>query len=567
MRAQQFINKASKQRLEPKYVAEGDLDRFKKYIRPVVKTTPKIEKKSNPAGRSGDHNEWVVTTPTGEIHRYNSKKQAQEHYDSFGQQGVAEGLNEFAQGDFNSGDDSNDLQLYLNVAKKLNMKKYKPSTAHDLIAKKMAELVDVVDDDKVDYARHMARKAQGLTSMLDQQGVAEGSLTEFQDTAGKYGGDGGGDGQRQRIAKKLIKYAEKQGLRPGTIEVGYSSETGVYQVTGLAMNHNTEYDWRYKLDPYAKRLVSLDAAQTDAEYAPDNFVPVVFDDELSESAEQGVAEAVGAGQYAKLYHSTPAMHLDAILQSGYLAPTGNPAYLSLTRDSRLDYGSWGGEFVEFDIDQNAVRQRIKLEPYNHSATIGGPRAAGGGESEERTKQKLPLKGFVTAMHAPTGWDGDRAGEHYSGLLKKYGIPIIYDIVPKLEEQGVAEELTPDQQFDIIEEMVEQVAAEHGVDPDVIWEDFEAVNDHELFESAAWRRKEGKNKKGGLNAKGVASYRRENPGSKLQTAVTTKPSKLKPGSKAAKRRKSFCARMGGMKGAMKKDGKPTRKALALRKWNC
>ena len=90
-------------------------------------------------------------------------------------QGVAEGLNEFAQGDFNGSDDSNDLQLYLNVAKKLNMKKYKPSTAHDLIAKKMAELVDAVDDEKVDWARHMARKAQGLPSMLDQQGVAEGS--------------------------------------------------------------------------------------------------------------------------------------------------------------------------------------------------------------------------------------------------------------------------------------------------------------------------------------------------------------------------------------------------------
>jgi hypothetical protein len=90
------------------------------------------------------------------------------------EEGVAEGsLNEFAQGDFNGGDDSNDLQLYLNVAKKLNMKKYKPSTAHDLIAKKMAELVDAVDDEKVDWARHMARKAQGLPSMLDQQGVAE----------------------------------------------------------------------------------------------------------------------------------------------------------------------------------------------------------------------------------------------------------------------------------------------------------------------------------------------------------------------------------------------------------
>ena len=87
-------------------------------------------------------------------------------------------------------------------------------------------------------------------------------------------------------------------------------------------------------------------------------------------------------------------------------------------------------------------------------------------------------------------------------------------------------------------------------------------------TAAWTRKEGKDPKGGLNEKGVESYRKENPGSKLQTAVTTKPSKLKKGSKAAKRRKSFCARMSGVKGPMKKpNGEPTRKALALKKWNC
>ena len=88
------------------------------------------------------------------------------------------------------------------------------------------------------------------------------------------------------------------------------------------------------------------------------------------------------------------------------------------------------------------------------------------------------------------------------------------------------------------------------------------------ESAAWQRKEGKNPEGGLNKKGIASYRRENPGSKLSLAVTTPPSKLKKGSKAAKRRKSFCARMSGMPGPMKDEkGRPTRKALSLRKWNC
>jgi len=84
----------------------------------------------------------------------------------------------------------------------------------------------------------------------------------------------------------------------------------------------------------------------------------------------------------------------------------------------------------------------------------------------------------------------------------------------------------------------------------------------------WNKVNKKDKTNGLSQKAVNAYRRENPGSKLQTAVTTKPSKLKKGSKAAKRRKSFCARMSGNKGPMKKpNGKPTPKALALRRWNC
>lgn len=132
-----------------------------------------------------------------------------------------------------------------------------------------------------------------------------------------------------------------------------------------------------------------------------------------------------------------------------------------------------------------------------------------------------------------------------------------------------ESFDPEAQFDIIEDIVLAAAQFHRVDPEVIWEDLESVPDEQLLdEVAAWQRKEGKSESGGLNAKGVASYRRENPGSKLQMAVTTKPSKLKKDSKAYKRRKSFCARMSGVEGPMKdENGKPTRKALALKKWNC
>jgi hypothetical protein len=86
-----------------------------------------------------------------------------------------------------------------------------------------------------------------------------------------------------------------------------------------------------------------------------------------------------------------------------------------------------------------------------------------------------------------------------------------------------------------------------------------------------QRKEGKSESGGLNRKGVASYRAANPGSKLKTAVTTKPSKLKSGSKAANRRKSFCARMKGMKkrltSAKTARDPDSRINKSLRKWNC
>ena len=78
------------------------------------------------------------------------------------------------------------------------------------------------------------------------------------------------------------------------------------------------------------------------------------------------------------------------------------------------------------------------------------------------------------------------------------------------------------------------------------------------------RKEHKSKTGGLTAKG-RKYFKAKEGANLKAPVT---GKVKRGSKAAKRRKSFCARMGGVKGPMKDSkGRPTRKALALRKWKC
>ena len=87
----------------------------------------------------------------------------------------------------------------------------------------------------------------------------------------------------------------------------------------------------------------------------------------------------------------------------------------------------------------------------------------------------------------------------------------------------------------------------------------------------WQKVNRKDKTDGLSRKAVKAYRRENPGSKLQTAVTTKPSKLKKGSKSAKRRLSFCRRMKGMKkkltSAKTRRDPDSRINKALRRWNC
>ena len=97
-----------------------------------------------------------------------------------------------------------------------------------------------------------------------------------------------------------------------------------------------------------------------------------------------------------------------------------------------------------------------------------------------------------------------------------------------------------------------------------------VPNESLEETEAWQKANKRDKTDGMSKKAVKSYRREHPGSKLQTAVTTKPSKLKKGSKASKRRSSYCSRS---KGQMKMHNiscaKTPDKAIckARRRWHC
>jgi len=147
---------------------------------------------------------------------------------------------------------------------------------------------------------------------------------------------------------------------------------------------------------------------------------------------------------------------------------------------------------------------------------------------------------------------------------------------KKHNESVNEELS--QEFDLIESAIDHLADRNGVDADVIWEDLESLTDDELYVFAVtqepvmedWQKANKKDKTDGMSQKAVNAYRREHPGSKLKTAVTTKPSKLKRGSKASKRRKSYCSRSRGqMKMHNISCSKTPDKAIckARRRWNC
>ena len=187
----------------------------------------------------------------------------------------------------------------------------------------------------------------------------------------------------------------------------------------------------------------------------------------------------------------------------------------------------------------------------------------------------------------------------------------------------------EEEFDLIESIIERLAEHNGVDAEVIWEDLETLTEDELYAFAVtsepimegskqspekeierlklrqdaehggaslkrqaqtqariselekqikdkqgvaedWQKANKRDKTDGMSQKAVNAYRRENPGSKLKTAVTTKPSKLKKGGKASKRRKSYCSRSRGqMKMHSISCAKTPDKAIckARRRWNC
>ena len=189
-----------------------------------------------------------------------------------------------------------------------------------------------------------------------------------------------------------------------------------------------------------------------------------------------------------------------------------------------------------------------------------------GVKESALKDKSDLQAKRKALQ-----DLEREPGHDKEAIRQRKL----DLEKEARAKGMAEELH--QEFDMIENIIEQIADQHAVDVDLVWEDLSVLSDDELYVFAVtqpvnedWQKANKRDKTDGMSKKAVNAYRRENPGSKLKTAVTTKPSKLKKGSKASKRRKSYCSRSRGQMSMHNIScAKTPDKAIckARRRWNC
>ncbi len=209
------------------------------------------------------------------------------------------------------------------------------------------------------------------------------------------------------------------------------------------------------------------------------------------------------------------------------------------------------------------------------------------------KQGTKVKGGVRVNNCVKEDDVEESGLQYYTGVKKHGKEYMTKAAQAARDGASQKELGAlkdkyskaykeeieelHQEFDMIENIIEEIADRHAVDVDLVWEDLSTLTDEELYVFAVtqpvnedWQKANKQDKTDGMSRKAVKAYRRENPGSKLKTAVTTKPSKLKKGGKASKRRKSYCSRSRGqMKMHNISCAKTPDKAIckARRRWNC
>ena len=263
-------------------------------------------------------------------------------------------------------------------------------------------------------------------------------------------------------------------------------------------------------------------------------------------------------------------------------PTPDDKY----KKSRLSQHT-GSPFKASPLNRNkniyGLGEKMDLKKADMGEVITDFRKSDAPQFKGKSDKKIQKMAIAAKLEA----DGKSLKDEYlPEILDKKDIPHVKNLVDKLRKGSKTHAKQAD---DLEKAMKENTAIENELviqdwnSDDIKFTEIETVDiikAKPLKESMSnwreeldedWQKVNRQDKTDGLSKKAVKAYRRENPGSKLQTAVTKDPKKLKKGSKSAKRRLSFCRRMKGMKkkltSAKTRRDPDSRINKALRRWNC
>ena len=180
-----FIN-SMKDKTEEMREATDLKDRFKKYIKPTVKTTPKMERIANPAGRTTDHVEYKVTGPTGMVRRFKSKTEAQAHYSSFTEQEMWETWSQKYKKSIDCSNPKGFSQKAHCQGRKKKMKEHIEEAVKMTALEKFRKAAAEREKKHAEIEKKISKDGSGLTAAIDrlskQVNKEEVELDEVSDT-------------------------------------------------------------------------------------------------------------------------------------------------------------------------------------------------------------------------------------------------------------------------------------------------------------------------------------------------------------------------------------------------
>ena len=372
------------------------------------------------------------------------------------------------------------------------------------------------------------------------------------------------------FVQKGMKALSKVPIRKmGVAGLGLGAITGVGAAIKSALDKRREKKISQDVDKYVSDR-QLKGGPKKVEYKPTNQYTVTRDDK---------GKVTGTGKLIRVQPGTrttmrmPEPGERTSVKSRFSQYTGSPFKASPLYKNKAIYG------MQKEAAESKSQQRLMGMVY---AYLKGemPDASDEVKKIASGMSLKDAKKFASTKHA-------KLPEKVEEALNDKDIPVIKKLKDKLEgaskkhnnqakllakalkneETAIESELTiQDWNVDDIKfteiETVDIIKAKPLKESMSNWRD-------ELDED--WQKENRKDKTDGLSRKAVKAYRRENPGSKLKTAVTKDPKKLKKGSKSAKRRLAFCRRMKGMKkkltSAKTRRDPDSRINKALRRWNC